>query len=188
MRAPCLVLTVLLLMVSSARAGTRSVQSLDALATGSRVRVEGALSMRGSTPFTIMVLEVPGAAEITLTAHNVDIDRQLRSLDGLRVALEGAVLPRFDPEVPRLDVDRCELLTAPGGGNPISGIITIENGACVLSTDEGKRYWIVGDLAPALCQHVGVRVWMVGKKTKRGDGTRPRESTAFTPTGYGVME
>ena len=106
----------------------------------------------------------------------------------MRLALEGAVLPRFDPEVPRLDVDRCELLTAPGGGNPISGIITIENGACVLSTDEGKRYWIVGDLAPALCQHVGVRVWMVGKKTKRGDGTRPRESTAFTPTGYGVME
>jgi hypothetical protein len=178
----------LLLVASSTRAGTKNVKSLDGITTGSRVRVEGALSMRGSTPFTIMVLEVPGASEITLNPHDVDVDRQMRNLDGMRVAIEGAVLPRFDPEVPRLDVERCELLAPPGGGNPITGVITMEDGACVLSSDEGKRYWIVGDLAPALCQHAGARVWIVGKKAKRGEGTRPRESTAFTPTGYGVIE
>ena len=187
MRDRLLVLIVVLL-ASAAQAGTRSVKSLDGVATGARVRIEGVLSMRGSTPLTIMVLEVTAAAEITLTPHDEDIHQQLRSFDGLRVALEGSVIPRLDPEVPRLEVDRCELLAPLGGGVPINGVITIESGACVLSTDDGKRYWIVGDLAPALCQHSGARVWMVGKKAKRGEGTRPRESTAFTPTGYGVIE
>lgn len=164
------------------------MKSLDGIATGERVQVEGTLSMRGSTPFTIMVLEVPGAPEITLVPHDADIGRQLQSFDGLRVALEGAVVPRLDPGVPRLDVDRCRLLAVPGGDQPVVGMLTMENGACVLSTDDGKRYWMVGNLAPALCQHAGSRVWITGKKAKRGEGTRPRESTAFTPTGYGVID
>jgi hypothetical protein len=179
-----------LLATTVAHAGTQSVKSIDGLATGSHVRIEGVLSMRGSTPLTIMILEVPDhpMVEITLKPHDENVHQQLRSLDGLRVMIEGEVIPRLDPEIPRLDVKRCDLLKAPDGGDPITGTITMENGACVLSTDEGKRYWILGDLAPALCQHDGARVWIVGKKVKRGDGTKPRESTPFTPTGYGVIE
>ena len=188
MSAYRLILVASLLAATVAQAGTQSVKSLDGLATGSRVRIEGVLSTRGSTPLTIMVLEVRDQPEITLKPHDEDVHQQLRSLDGLRVVIEGEVIPRLDPEIPRLDVQRCQLLTAPGGGDPITGMITIENGACVLETDEGKRYWILGDLAPALCQHSGARVWIVGKKVKRGDGNKPRESTPFTPTGYGVIE
>jgi len=188
MRARRLILAAALLTATVVHAGTQSVKSLEGLAIGSRVRIEGVLSMRGSTPLTIMVLEVPDQAEITLKPHDEDVHQQLRSLDGLRVVIEGEVMPRLDPEIPRLDVERCNLLTAPDGGAPITGMITMENGACVLETDEGKRYWILGDLAPALCQHSGARVWIVGKKVKRGDGNKPRESTPFTPTGYGVIE
>jgi hypothetical protein len=167
---------------------TRSVNSLDGMATGERVKIEGTLSIRGSTPLTVLVLEIPDHGEITLKPHDADVETQLRSLDGMHVVLEGEVAARLDPDVPRLEVMRCDLVAPPGGGNPVSGVITIENGACIFTTDEGKRYWMVGDLAPALCQHAGARVWIVGKKAKHADGTRPRESTAFTPTGYGVIE
>jgi predicted nucleic acid-binding protein len=187
MRARAWIFLLMLLAACAAQAGTRHVKSLDGIAEGTRVRIEGMLSMRGSTPLTILVLEVNGAA-ITLKPHDQDIQQALRSLDGLRVALEGQVIPRFDPEIARLEVDHYELLAPPGAGDPIIGVVALENGACVLTTDQDKRYWIVGDLAPALCQHAGARVWMVGKKSKHGDGTRPRESTAFTPTGYGVID
>lgn len=188
MRVRRLILVASLLAAAVAQAGTRSVKSLEGLATGSHVRIEGVLSMRGSTPLTIMVLELPDQAEITLKPHDEDVHRELRNLDGLRVVIEGEVIPRLDPEIPRLDVQRCSLLKAPDGGDPITGMITMEDGACVLETDAGKRYWILGDLAPALAQHSGARVWIVGKKVKRGDGNKPPESTPFTPTGYGVIE
>ena len=168
--------------------GVRTVNSLDGVATGERVRMEGTLSMRGSTPLTVMVLEVPGHGEVTLKPHDASVETQLRSLDGMRVALDGDAAARLDPKIARLEVMHCELVSPPGGGTPVNGVIAMENGACVLIADDGKRYWMVGDLAPALCQHAGARVWVVGKKAKHAEGTRPRESTPFTPTGYGVME
>ncbi len=189
MRAAGLIL-VASLLAATVHAGTQSVKSIEGLATGSHVRIEGVLSMRGSTPLTIMVLEVPDhpVAEITLKPHDEDVHELLRSLDGMRVVIEGEVIPRLDPEIPRLDVKRCDLLKAPDGGDPINGVVNMEDGACVVTADNGKRYWITGDLASALCQHTGARVWMVGKKAKKGDGQKPRESTAFAPTGYGVIE
>src|SRR4051812_17734100 len=143
MRAGRLILVAALFASTGAGAGSRKVTSLDGLTTGSHVRIEGVLSMRGSTPLTIMVLEIPRQPEITLQPHDEDVHHQLRSLDGLRVAVEGEVIPRLDPEIPRLDVQRCELLTVPGGGDPVTGMVTMENGACVFSADDGKRYWIL---------------------------------------------
>ena len=189
MRLAALMVAAGLLSVAGASlAGTRTVTSLDGMDTGEHVKIEGTLSMRGSTPLTIMVLELSDHGEITLKSHDSDVETQLRSLDGLHVALEGDVAARLDPEIPRLEVMHCELVAPPGGGNPVNGVITMENDACVFTTDGGKRYWMVGDLAPALCQHAGARVWIVGKKAKHPEGTKPRESTAFTPTGYGVIE
>jgi len=181
-------IAALLMAPFVAHAGVRSVSALDGAATGDRVRIEGVLSTRGSTPFVIHVLETPDHAEITLKPHDADVETQLRSLDGLQVSLEGDVAARLDPAMPRLEVYSCALVSPPGGGSPVNGMITVEDGSCVLVTDDGKRLWLVGDLAPALCQHSGARVWIVGKKAKHAQGTKPRESTPFTPTGYGVIE
>jgi hypothetical protein len=173
---------------TAANAKARTVKNLDGVESGTRVRIEGVVSMRGSTPLTILVIETADDVVVTIRSHSPDIERELKSLDGLRVAVEGEVLPLVDQALPRLDVDRYEMLAPPGAGDPITGVVAIENGACVLTTDEGKRYWMTGDLAPALCEHVGARVWMVGKKGKHGAGTKPSGSTAFTPTGYGVID
>lgn len=188
MRARAFTLAAMLCAAGMAHAGTRSVKSLDGVPTGARVRMEGVLSMRGSTPLTILVLEVTNDVVVTLRPHDADMQQALASLDGLRVALEGEVIPPLDPGTPRLDVDHYDLLASPDGEEPIIGVIAMENGACVVATDQGKRYWITGGVAPALCEHAGTRVWMVGKKAKHAEGTKPRESTAFTPTGYGVID
>jgi hypothetical protein len=176
-----------LLTAAAANAGVKTVRSIEGVEPGRRVRIEGVLSIRGSTPLTILVLETSDGDAVTLRPHTAAIEQELRNLDGLRVAVEGEVLPPWDATLARLDVDRYEMLKPPGGGNPIIGMVGMEDGACVLTTSDGKRYWIVGELAPALCQHDGARVWMVGKKAKRANGNRPPGTTPFTPTGYGVI-
>ena len=183
-----LALVPVLVAATTLNAKPRTVKRLDGIEAGTRVRIEGVVSMRGSTPFATLVLETADGDVVTLKAHSPDIEHELKSLDGLRLAVEGEVLPLVDAALPRLDVDRYEMLAPPGACDPIIGVVAMENGACVLTTDQGKRYWMTGDLAPALCEHTGARVWMVGKKGKHGGGTQPAGSTAFTPAGYGVID
>jgi hypothetical protein len=168
--------------------GTRTVKSISGIEPGTRVRIEGTVSIRGSTPLTILVLETKDGEALTLGPHSPGIEQALKNLDGMRVGVEGEVLEPMGPTLPQLRVEKYQILAPAGAGDPIIGLATLENSSCVLTTDEGTRYWIVGELAPALCEHAGARVWMVGKKAKRGDGSRPAKSTPFTPTGYGVIE
>jgi phosphotransferase system HPr-like phosphotransfer protein len=172
---------------TTAHAGVRTVKTIEGVDAGKRVRMEGAVSIRGSTPFTLLVLVTTEGEEVTVASQSPDIEQALKHLDGMRVGVEGEVLAPMGPTLPRLRVERYEILAPSGAGEPIIGLATLEKGACVLTTDDGTRYWITGDLAPALCEHVGARLWMVGKKAKRADGSRPAGSTAFTPTGYGVI-
>ncbi|HET6348466.1 MAG TPA: hypothetical protein VFH88_05210 [Candidatus Krumholzibacteria bacterium] len=181
------ILTCLLLAAGPSHAGTRTVSTLDGLAPGTRVRMQGTIAVHGDTPLVVLVLRLKDTGEVTLKPHSPDLEQELRNLDGLRVVVEGAVLPRLDPEIPRLEVDHYDMLAPPGAGDPIIGIVSTENDACIVTAGDGKRYWIAGDLAPALCDHDGARVWMVGKKSKSGHGAQPRGTTAFTPTGYGVL-
>lgn len=183
------VLVVLSLLVSTtAHAGVRTIKSVEGIEPGTRVRIEGTMSIRGSTPFTILVLETNDGEELTLGASSPDITQALKNLGGMRVSVEGEVLTLMGPTLPRLRVERYDILPPAGAKDPVVGVATVENGACVVTTDEGTRYWIVGDLASALVEHAGARLWMVGKKTKRADGNRPSGSTPFTPTGYGVID
>ena len=187
-RSAILALALSLLAAGAAGAKVRTVKSLEGIDPGKRVRIEGVVSLHGSTPFTILVLETGDGEPVPIQPHTPALQHELTNLDGVRVALEGEVLPLLGPTLPRLDVDRYDILAPPGAGKPITGMITVENDACVLTTNHGKRYWIVGDLTAAMCQHIGARVWMVGKKGKRVDGERPAGSTPFTATGYGVIE
>jgi hypothetical protein len=173
---------------SCATAGERAVKSLEGVAPGTRVRVEGTISLRGSTPFTILVVEMEGGEVAAIESRSAGIQSELRSLASLRAAVEGTVLPRLDGGMPRLDADRYELLRLPGGERPVVGLLEVEGEACVLTTREGKRYWVLGELAAALREYAGARVWIVGLKSDAPDAPRPKKSTPFTPTGYGVID
>ena|SRR5688572_20276328 len=188
MRVRFAILALALLLPVAAGAKARTVTSIDGVEPGRRVRIEGLISIRGSTPLTLLVLETGDGNEITLKPHTPEIEHELKNLDGLRVAVEGDVLPLLDTALPRLDVDAYDLLAPPGSDGSIVGVISADRGGCVLTTSDGKRYWIVGELSSAMCEHAGARMWMVGKKAKHTDRKPPSGTTAFTPTGYGVIE
>jgi hypothetical protein len=178
-----ILIALLLLSAQAVRADVRTVKSIEGAAPGKRVRMEGTLSSQGGATLAVLVLQTEGNA-VTLRPHTPAIQHELTNLNGVRVAVEGEVLTPLDETIPRLDVNAYEILSFPDAGEPIIGTLDAE---CVLTTTEGRRYWITGALAPALCEHAGARVWMVGKKARAG-GERPAKSTPFTPTGYGVIE
>lgn len=166
----------------------KSVETLDGVKVGKRVRVEGTLSLRGSTPFTTPVLETELGGSIPLDAKAPELLSQLRGLAGMRCAVEGSVLPYVDENVPRLSATRYDLLPLPDGKQPILGLVSLENGECVVTTDQGKRYWIRGDLVAVVSDYNGARVWVVGDTFDTDANNRPKKSTPLTATGYGVVD
>lgn len=166
----------------------RSVETLDGVKTGKRVRIEGTLSLRGSTPFTTPVLQMEIGPAVALDAKSPELLSQLKGLSGMRCAVEGDVLPFVDQNVPRLSATRYDLLPLPDGKQPILGLVSMENGECVVTTDNGKRYWIRGDLVSVVADYNGARVWVVGDVVDTDARTRPKKSTALTATGYGVVD
>jgi len=81
-----------------------------------------------------------------------------------------------------------ELMPLSSGEIPIVGVLSLEAGECVLETKDRKRYWIRGDLAAAIRQYEGARIWIVGERADTDAPNRPKKSTPFTPTGYGVLD
>lgn len=166
----------------------RHVDSLEGIDAGKHVRVEGTLSLRGSTPMTTPVLEIDSTETIALDAKSPDLLAQLRSLSGLRCAVEGNVLPFVDQNLPRLSATRYELLALPDGKVPMVGVVSIEDGQVVVTTDNGTRYWIHGHLVGALTEYAGAHVWVAGDAFDTDSMLRPKKSTPLTATGYGVVE
>jgi hypothetical protein len=188
-----IVWTALVCVVFAATPGcggsrARSVETLDGVKVGKRVRMEGTLSLRGSTPFTTPVLETELGGSIPLDAKAPGLLTQLRGLAGMRCAVEGSVLPYVDESVPRLSATRYDLLPLPDGTQPILGLVSLEDGECVVTTDQGKRYWIRGDLVAVVSDYNGARVWIVGDTFDTDATNRPKKSTPLTATGYGVVD
>ncbi len=166
----------------------RAVDTLEGVDAGKRVRVEGTLSLRGSTPITTPVLEIDSTETVALDAKSPALLSQLRALASMRCAVEGDVLPFVDRNLPRLSVVRYELLPMADGKVPMVGVVSLEGGECVVTTDDGKRYWIRGQLAGVLTDYAGARVWFVGEPFDTDSPTRPPKSTPLTATGYGVVD
>jgi hypothetical protein len=155
---------------------------------GERVSVAGVLSSRGSTPFTILVLETDDGGVLTLESEDDALMTELRGLLGLHVTIDGKAMAPLAPGSARISAARYELLPLPTGELPIVGVLSLENGECVLAAKDGKRYWIRGDLSGAIREYNGARIWMVGGRSDTDAPGRPRKSTPFTPTGYGVLD
>jgi hypothetical protein len=155
---------------------------------GDRVRVDGTLSMRGSTPFTILVLENSDSSIVTVNSDDDALMTELRSMVGLACGVEGRVVTPLTGNAGRISATSYQLLPLPSGELPMVGILEIENGECVLVDKQGKRYWIRGQLVAAIRQYLGARIWVVGERTDTDASDRPKKSTPFTPTGYGVLD
>lgn len=158
------------------------------LEEGQRVSVDGVLSLRGSTPFTTLVLETETGTVLTIESEEDALMTELRGLVGLTCEVDGKVMTPLTPGSPRIAASAYQLLPLPSGEMPIVGMLASENGECVLESHDGRRYWIRGDLAGAICEFAGARIWIVGERTDTDAPNRPKKSTPFTPTGYGVLD
>lgn len=166
----------------------RAVDSLEGVDAGKRVRVEGTLSLRGSTPITTPVLEIDSTETVALDSKSPELLTQLRGLSGMRCAVEGDVLAFVDRNLPRLSVTRYELLALPDGKVPMVGVVSVEDGQVVVTTEAGVRYWIHGNLVGVLTEYAGAHVWVVGDIFDTDSMMRPKKSTPLTATGYGVID
>jgi hypothetical protein len=190
-RIPGLMLASLLVVAACDGCGSGRVEVTDEVAAveeGQRLSVDGLLSSRGSTPFTTLVLETDDGGVLAIESDDDALMTELRGLLGLHVTIDGRMMAPLSPGSARINATRYELLPLPDGQLPIVGILAIEGGECVLTTKEGKRYWIRGDLAGAIREYQGARIWIVGDRADTDAPGRPKKSTPFTPTGYGVLD
>lgn len=152
---------------------------------GDVVTVSGTLSQRGSTPLTILMLEV-GDGDVVVIQSST-IQEELRMLSGMSVSIQGRLLPRIEGEAPLVDVQRYELMALPTGEVPLVGTVRLQDGQCVLETADATRYWIRGEFVRVLKQYEGAKVWVVGTVGDDSPGDQPEGSVPMNVTGYGVL-
>ena len=174
--------------VTSAGCGgnkTKKSTGLGDADVGDWVKVAGTLSMRGSTPHTILMLEMDGGGVVVIQSSK--LQEELRTLAGMKLSIEGKVLPSIDGESPFVDAQSYELLALPSGEVPLVGTVLLRDGQCVLETADEKLYWIRGDFADVLMGYEGAKVWVVGTVGDAALPEKPEGSVPMRVTGYGVL-
>lgn len=152
---------------------------------GDLITVEGMLSLRGSTPHTYVVLERDDDGVVVIQSGT--LRQELRELSGMRVSIEGKVLPSIDGESPQVDAQSYELLALPSGDIPLVGTVRLANGQCILETADKKLFWIRGDFVDVLKGYEGAKVWVVGPVGDAAFPDKPEGSVPILVTGYGVL-
>lgn len=165
--------------------GKKSAKGGTALLTGETLTVGGTLSLRGSTPFPELVLERDDGGIVLIQSSS--IQDELKALSGMRVSVRGDVLESV-ADTPVLDATSYELLRLDSGELPIVGIITMETPHCILTTRDGKRYWVRGDLRGVIRDYEGAKIWIIGSLGDAAMPDRPKNSVPFWVTGYGVLD
>jgi hypothetical protein len=152
---------------------------------GDRVTVAGTLSLRGNMPHPVVILELENGGLAVIQSS--EFQGELEALAGMRVKIEGEVLPSPDDEPPTVKAHRYQMLPLPSGEVPIVGVLNFQEDQCLLEAADGKRYWLRGDFVTLLADFVGAKVWVVGKV---GEATLPEQPADTAPlwvTGYGVL-
>lgn len=162
------------------------METIDASAEGDRVIVEGTISLRGSMPNPMIILEMEDGVEVWVEGKK-EVRRELQSLSGFRVSIKGK-MKRIKDDLPRVDAERYELLRLPSGEMPVVGMLGVEGEALVLTAGDGKRYWVRGDLVGAIREYDGAKIWVVGSLGDASLPERPPNSVSYWVTGYGVLE
>ena len=160
----------------------------DADAGTKTVDVRGKLSRRGSTPFSLMLLQSSGGT--TYMIQSTRIGDELRNLDGMEVAVTGVLVPN-EEDVQMLSVMSYDLLRVPSGERPVVGIVFSQRGASaetpVWLVDRNNVYWSMrGDFEDVLKEFVGAKIWVTGVVQRSANTGRASERSILV-TEYGVL-
>ncbi len=140
---------------------------------GDTVRVEGKISLRGSLPFALLLLEgKDGKAYMIDTSP---VAEELKNLSEMRVSVTAKVLPEVKGDTPALSVAAYELLPLPTGERPIVGyVVFTPPEAVAVKAEDGSTWMIEGEFKAVLMAYQGAKIWIVGDRqlainTNRGD-------------------
>jgi hypothetical protein len=85
------------------------------------VVVNGKVSSRGSTPFSLLMFEASDGKTYTIVA--TPLAEELRSLIGMDLSIRARVVPQVNDDNPTLDLISYDLRALPSGEIPIVGYI-----------------------------------------------------------------
>jgi hypothetical protein len=152
----------------------------DMLKSGTQVEMTGVISVRGSTPSTMVILETDDDEICTIQSSS--IGDELGRLSGVRVRVEGTVRsPGGDGPI-LLEARDYHILTLESGETPIIGWIAKMDEDLYLKDKEATEWRITGDLVSILSGFEGSKLWVVGKKREMDASDRE-----IRVTGYGVL-
>jgi hypothetical protein len=181
---PAVVVVAFLMVCACGGSKSRRAASLEAAKAGDIVTLDGNLSLRGSTPFPMLMLQTDGGFVLV---ESSDLGAELKSLTGMAIRIEAVVLPSLDNETRAVNARSYELLPLPTGETPVVGTVTVENDQCVLTTFDNRRYWIRGDFADVFRDFAGERVWVAGTVGEYALPEQPEETVPYKVQQYGVL-
>ena len=153
--------------------------------TGETVNVEGKVSLRGSLPFALLLLEAKdGMIYMIDTSPIAD---ELKHLNEMVVSVTAKVLPEVKGDAPALSVVAYELLPLPTGERPLVGVVVSDSPDQVaMRAEDGATWLIEGEFKPVLLGFAGAKIWIVGDRpyavnTGRGD------VRSINVTQYGII-
>ncbi len=152
---------------------------------GDRVTVAGTLSLRGNMPHPVVLLELENGGFAVIQSS--EFQGELEALSGMKVKIEGEVLPSPDDEPTAVKARSYQILPLPSGEVPIVGVLNFQEDRFLLEAADGKRYWLRGDFVTLLADFVGAKVWVVGKVGEVALPEKPADAEPLWVTGYGVL-
>ncbi|MFH1756052.1 MAG: hypothetical protein ABIA59_10175 [Candidatus Latescibacterota bacterium] len=159
---------------------TRHASDKDLRETGTAVELAGAISVRGSTPATIVILETDDDEICTMQAS--PITDELARLSGVRVRVQGIIRSPGKDSPMLLEPSDYDILSLESGEMPTVGWIAKAGDNLLLKDKEGIKWLITGDLISILSGFDGAKLWVVGKKQELEESKHE-----ISVTGYGVL-
>lgn len=141
--------------------------------SGETLYVEGKVSLRGSQPFPLLLLEARDGRFYMIDAS--PLAEELKRLQDMPVGVTGKVLPEVKMDTPALSVEAYRLLPLGTGEQPVVGVIAAASPDGVGMRAEDGSVWILeGEFETVFWGLEGAKIWVVGDRrisvnTSRGD-------------------
>ena len=152
-------------------------------------KIIGKLALIGNEPFTRIICRSEAIKEAEQGAFQLEGDLlgELVNLQGARVLIEGHKTGRFSEyRLPIFRVTDYQLL-AVNGAQPVVGVLHKIKGRLVLTTGEGKRYFLSGPFAAMVGEYVGGKLWLTGE-VKKGLFSWLTGKCLLIPDAFGVIK
>ena len=130
---------------------------------GDTVYIEGKVSLRGSLPFALLLLE-GNDGQVYMIDASPKAD-ELKHLQDMPVGVTAKILPEVKGDAPALSVSAYELLPLATGERPVVGIVVTASPDQVAIMAEDDSVWVIeGEFETVFFGLEGAKIWIVGDR------------------------